>query len=195
MSCFFGFLFYASLRGGLNGDCSALNFSGCDKSATTTTKTTLFVFLAVAVATIKAPIFYCLCSTNLRGPSPNRKSAFSNSLPFPLYPLQKLFFFLPSPPLPSTVQNRFPPRKMLLSNSYTPTPTHTTTQPSTVHCGSNGAVYYYGVERWWKEVAERGGKGSCSNSFLPPLPPCFISTQSMTTKHACQPEPCSRGVA
>ena len=77
---------------------------------------------------------------------------------------------------------------MLLSNSYTHTPTHTTTQPT------NGAVYYYGVERWWKEVVERGGKGSCSNSFLPPLPPCFISTQSMTTKHACQPEPCSRGV-
>ncbi len=182
-------------RGGLNGDCSALNFSGCDKSATTTTKTTLFVFLAVAVATIKAPIFYCLCSTNLRGPSPNRKSAFSNSLPFPLYPLQKLCFFLPFPPF-------LPPPlckiDSLLVKCFYPTATHPpqhTQQRSLQRYGSNGAVYYYGVERWWKEVVERGGKGSCSNSFLPPLPPCFISTQSMTTKHACQPEPCSRGVA
>lgn len=108
-------------RGGLNGDCSALNFSGCDKSATTTTKTTLFVFLAVAVATIKAPIFYCLCSTNLRGPSPNRKSAFSNSLPFPLYPLQKLCFFLPFPPF-------LPPPlckiDSLLVKCFYPTATH-----------------------------------------------------------------------
>ncbi len=182
-------------RGGLNGDCSALNFSGCDKSATTT-KTTLFVFLALAVATIKAPIFYCLCIAPICAALPPiAKVHFRTHSRFPFTPFKNSFFFFPFPPF-------LPPPlckiDSLLVKCFYPTATHPpqhTQQRSLEHCGSNGAVYYYGVERWWKEVVERGGKGSCSNSFLPPLPPCFISTQSMTTKHACQPEPCSRGVA